>query len=564
MTLGRREFVVGSVGAATLSQLLNGCGSDSGGGKPEDAGSGDAGTDKTPIAELPRDEALFAHGVASGDPLKDRVLLWTRLSTDGDGPHQVRWVLSSDAELKQVVKSGTFSTDGDRDFTVKVDVDGLEPAAVYYYAFAFGEGRSGIGRTRTLPDDDVAHVRFAFTSCANYNNGYFHAYRAIAERSDLDVWVHLGDYIYEYADGVYGDLSLGRTHAPLNETVTLDDYRTRYAQYHQDPDLQELHHQHPLIVVWDDHEFADNAWMGGAVNHQPDTEGDWNDRKRAASRAFLEWLPIRVPDPSMLPPIIYRTFAFGDLFDLIMLDTRIIGRDEQAGGLEETGDPAVWKDPSRQLLGSTQEEWLKNALSSSHDRGATWRLLGNQVMFAEARDPRTVDGILNADQWDGYQAAREHIVSHVKQNGIDNLVILTGDIHTSWAFDLAEDPFDPKNYDPATGEGAFGVEFVGPSVTSLGYEESASLELAKTLLPMAHPHLKFLDLTRKGYVLVDVTEERVQGEWYFVGNHKENTDSARKTELAKAFVCNSRRPHLVEASGPSDDKPDAPAPAPAE
>jgi alkaline phosphatase D len=566
MTLGRRKFVVGSVGAATLSGVISGCaegvqgskldaGEQDGGGEP-DAGPGDS----QPIAELALDAERFAHGVASGDPLQDRVILWTRLSGAGSGMHRVRWVIARDPELTEVVHEGSASTSAARDFTVKVDVEELSAGAVYYYAFAFGEARSTIGRTRTLPEDDVAHVRFAFTSCANFNNGYFHAYRAIAERADLDVWVHLGDYIYEYADGEYGDSSLGRTLSPAHETLSLDDYRARYALYRADPDLLELHRQHPLIVVWDDHEFADNAYSEGAYNHQPDSEGAWDARTRVASQAFLEWLPIRVSG-SDLPPAIYRSFGFGKLFDLIMLDTRIVGRSQQAGNLDDPGDPSIWTDPSRELLGSDQEEWLTAALGDSQQRGATWRVLGNQVMFAETKHPLR-GNILNADQWDGYQPARQRIVSYVKTEGIENLVVLTGDIHTSWAFELAENPFEVANYDPNTGSGSYGIELICPAVTSQGLEGDENETAAPVLLPMSNPHLKWVNVVRKGYVLVDVTDERLQAEWYFVANHKEDGEAARREELAKAFVCMSRQPHLVEATEATPARDDAPAPAP--
>jgi len=561
MTLGRREFVVGSVGAATLSGVISGC-AEGANGSDLDAGERDAGGDPDagggearPIAELALDEERFAHGVASGDPLQDRVMLWTRLGGAGTGTHAVRWVVARDPALTDVVREASASTSAARDFTVKVDVDELDPGAVYYYAFAFGEGRSAIGRTRTLPEADVAQVRFVFTSCANFNNGYFHAYRAVAERADLDVWVHLGDYIYEYGEGEYGDSSLGRSLSPAHEAISLEDYRTRYAHYRSDPDLRELHRQHPLIVVWDDHEFADNSYSEGAYNHQPESEGDWGDRTRAASQAFLEWLPIRVAGGA-LPPTIYRSFAFGNLFDLIMIDTRIAGRAQQAGNLDDPGDPAIWVEPARQLLGSAQEEWLTDALSESQQRGATWRFLGNQVMFAETRHPLR-GNILNADQWDGYQPARQRIVSHVRTEGIENLVVLTGDIHTSWAFELAENPFDtPTTYDP------YGIELVCPAITSQGLEGDENEAAAPVLLPMSNPHLKFIDVVRKGYVLIDVTDERIQAEWYFVANHKEDGAEARRETLAKALVCMSRQPRLLAVDDATPAREDAPAFAP--
>jgi alkaline phosphatase D len=543
MTLKRRDFMVGSVGAAAALSLGAGCSDDNGPGN----GKPDAGEEfKKPIAELDADAEAFAHGVASGDPSGTSVIIWSRLS--GKSSKQtVRWAVASDAELTDVVAEGVETTDAESDYTLKVDVSGLSSGSTYYYAFALGdEGRSVIGRAKTLPAE-TTHVRFAFTSCANYNNGYFHAYRQIAAREDLDVWIHLGDYVYEYKDGEYGDAALDRKWDPPEEVTTLDAYRKRYGQMRKDVDLQELHRMHTCIVVWDDHEVANDGWLGGAENHSPN-EGDWNDRVKAGTRAFVEWLPLRLPDPKD-PTRIFRRFEFGKLFDLMMLDTRFYGRDKPAGGLFAPGDPAVWADPKRQLLGEMQEEWLKESLISSRERGATWRFLGNQVMVAETKNPLT-SSIANSDAWDGYQPQRARLVSHVKQNGIDNLVVLTGDIHTSWALDLVENPYDPANYDPmtGTGKGSFGVELVGPSVTSLGLEDMPDLaRAAPSLLPATNPHLKWVEVTRKGYVLVDVKEERVQAEWYFIADIKKNDEAGRKEELAKAFVCNAGSARLVPA-----------------
>jgi alkaline phosphatase D len=545
MTLNRRNFMVGSVGAAALARLTTGCSEGAGGGD-QDAGA------STPWSELALNSELFEHGVASGDPSTSAVILWTRLSGQSGG-QELRWVVANDEALQDIVSEGKVSTDADRDFTAQVDADGLSAGGTYYYAFALGnQGRSVVGRARTLPGDDVEHVRFAFTSCANYNNGFFHAYRAIAQRSDLDVWIHLGDYIYEYAEGVYGDPSIGRTLDPLHEILTVDDYRTRYAQARKDPDLQELHRRHTCIVVWDDHEVANDAWRTGAENHMPE-EGDFQARYDAGTQVFKEWIPLRLPDSSD-PRRIFRTFEFGKLFDLIMIDTRLYARDQPAGGLFMPGDPAVWVDPSRQLLGEHQEEFVKEQLSASRERGATWRVLGNQVMFAETRNPLS-NSVLNSDAWDGYQPARERIVSHIKSNGIDNLVVITGDIHTSWALDLAENPYVAANYDPMTGRGSFGVELVGPSVTSLGIEDQPELaQAAPFLLPGSNPHLKYVEVTRKGYVLVDVQEERVQAEWYFIGDHKKNDEAARAETLQKTFVCVSGSARLTEGTGASPAK----------
>jgi alkaline phosphatase D len=553
---GRRQFV------ATLSAVAvtAACSQDDGGA------AADAGSAEDDLAALPVDSQVFAHGVASGDPLADRVILWTRVSGASDTV-RVRYRVATDPELADEVVSGSAEASADADFTVKIDAEGLEPGTTYYYAFATDEARSPTGRTKTLPEAGVARVRLAYTSCANYNNGYFHAYRNIAARADLDVWVHLGDYIYEYADGVYGDPSLGRVNEPAYETVTLDDYRTRYAQYRREPELQELHRQLPCIAIWDDHEFANNAHIQGAENHDPATEGAWDERKHVAAQAFLEWLPIRAAATSTVPKI-YRSFAFGDLFDLIMLDTRMIGRDQQASYDVDgdRGDPAVWNDPARQLLGSEQEEWFKDALSASNERGAAYRLIGNQIMFSPTDDPTAPGTPLFSDFWDGYKPARQRIADHIKGEGIHDVVFLTGDIHTSWAMEVADDPFTPiaegGSYDKATGEGAYAVEVVGPSVTSLGLEDDPTLaSVAPVLLRGANPHVKFSEVTRKGYVLVDVTPDALSAEWYYIKDHKDPSDAGAAEELAKAFVVTRGTSHLVETSSATEPG-EAAAPAP--
>jgi alkaline phosphatase D len=498
------------------------------------------------LGDLPLAATVFAHGVASGDPLADRVILWTRVTSNAASV-KVQWVIAKDPALREVVARGEAFAESAADYTVKVDPSGLAAGTTYYYAFAVESGRSVVGRTRTLPTGDVARIRFAITSCANFNNGYFNAYGRIADRNDLDVWIHLGDYIYEYADGVYGKIAAERPHLPPGEVLSLDDYRRRYACYHADPDLQEIHRQHPLIAVWDDHEVANDAWAFGAENHGPG-EGPWDARKRNATRAFLEWLPIRVASAE-LPPKIWRAFSFGNLMDLMMLDTRLIARAKQVGTTSivgaNKGTLAEWADPSRLLLGDEQEAWLKGQLSSSKQRGTAWRMLGNQVIFAPTTDPR--DGkIVSTDFWDGYQATRTRLLDHLKSEKIDNFVVLTGDIHTSWALDIPTSSTAP--YDPATGAGSLGVELVCPAVTSQGLEGDPLSAAAPALLKNANEHLFFSDVTHKGYVLVDVTRERIQAEWYFVDDVKLRVPGE---SFAAAFTCASGAAHLVAAESPT-------------
>ena len=278
-------------------------------------------------------EAVFRHGVASGDPLRDRVVLWTRVTPGTPGETvDVEWMMARDARMSRAIARGSIRTSADRDYTVKIDPVGLDPGSTYYYRFSARGARSPIGRTRTLPARPTRHVRLALASCSNLPFGFFNAYARIAARPDLDAVLHLGDYIYEYANDRYGNraegdgTALGRVPLPDREIVTLDDYRQRYGQYREDPDLQAAHRQHPFIAVWDDHETANNSWRGGAQNHNPE-DGDWSARRVAAVRAWLEWMPVRESPGGDFR--LYRQFAFGDLADLMMLDTRLEARELQ-------------------------------------------------------------------------------------------------------------------------------------------------------------------------------------------------------------------------------------------
>lgn len=564
MTFGRRKFIIGSVSVGAVGSLLGGCGDEGGGDGNDGALVGGA-----ELGAVPVDTAVFAHGVASADPLGDRVLLWTRVTVEGDDPVQVSWVIATDPELTQVVNEGVAMTDATTDYTLQVDADKLSPGTTYYYAFATSsDSRSVTGRTRTLPAAGVDHLRIAFTSCANFNNGYFNAYRAIANRQDLDVWVHLGDYIYEYADAKaepgnsYGDPTLtDRAYVPTNECITLTDYRTRYAQYRTDKDLQELHRQYPIISVWDDHETANNAWMGGAENHTPGAEGDWSTRRVAGTQAYLEWVPTRSHQGQTIAEI-YRSFEFGGLFDLFMLDTRQLARSQQVEVSSVPGqDPPEWDDPSRTLLGNEQEQWFVSQLQASRDRNTIWRLVGNQVIISPVRDPLGRASTF-ADFWEGYRAQRARIFQQIVDGGISNMVFMTGDIHTSWGIDLAQNPWDKAEYDPASGKYGFGVEFVGPSITSLALEDDPDLAaLTTSAVTGSNPQVKFSEVTRKGYVLVDVTPAQVQAEWYFVNTIKKPNDASES--LYKSYVCTAGGRHLEETTTPTVAKANPPAFAPA-
>jgi alkaline phosphatase D len=475
--------------------------------------------------------------------------LWTRVTPPAErtAPISVDWRVARDPALTDVVVKGTARADASADFTLKLDVAGLEPATTYYYDFAALGTRSRVGRTRTLPRGAATRARVAVACCANYPAGYFNAYRLIAERADLDLVLHLGDYLYEYANGTFGDGSrMDRVPSPDREAISLADYRARHAQYKADPDLQEAHRQHPFIAIWDDHEVANNAYREGAANHQPDTEGGWAERKAAAMQAYFEWMPIRAPVTGATERV-YRSFSYGDLFDLLLLDARF----DRDARIASSCDVQGIEDPDRSLLGSAQERWLLDGLAASQARGARWRLIGQQVMFAQLSD--AAQGcVAQPDQWDGYPFAREHLLQAL-QSGIDDVIILTGDAHSSWAFDVAANPFDPQGYVASTGQGSLAVEFVAPGVTSPGPGGDVQRMLQE------HPHLKFAELTRRGYLLLDLTPERVQAEWYFVLSVDEPLASE---QLGVTLDLLRGTNHLTTAAQPSVPRADPTPPAP--
>lgn len=516
MTLDRRSFLKGS-----LATLAAGC----------------AGVPSPRNARLEPGGNPFLHGVASGDPLADRVLLWTRVS-GVEVAVPVDWRIARDPALEQVVQAGTLPAVPARDHTVKLDVVGLEPGTSYYYEFrALGQA-SPRGRTRTLPVGPTERLRLAFASCANLPFGYFNAYQLIARRADLDAVLHLGDYLYEYGNGTYGDgRAFGRIPEPDREIVTLADYRTRHAQYKRDPDLQEVHRQHPFVAVWDDHEIADNAWRGGASNHDP-SEGDWGRRRAAAVRAYLEWMPVREVFDGQRTRL-QRSFRFGDLADLVMLDTRLYARDAQVERENETR----LRDPERSLLGPDQEAWLAATLRQSQRDGTAWRVLGQQVMLAPL--PASDGGIANPDAWDGYPASRERLLSSLEGGGVSDVVCLTGDVHSSWAFEV---PRDPQVSSAAGARSPVLVEFTTPGITSPGrFSPPEATRRAQELLTR-HPHLRWVDLHQRGYALLDLDRERAQAEWWFVETVEERLPAER---FGRAYRTRAGESRLVRSPTPS-------------
>lgn len=454
----------------------------------------------------------FHHGVASGDPLADRVILWTRVNQPTPPSEiPVDWVMASDPSLQNVVAAGSALALRTNDYCVKVDVTGLAPATTYYYRFACRGQASPIGRTRTLPVGSVDRLRIAVLSCAALSHGYFNAYRRVSRRADLDLVVHLGDYIYEHGDGEYGNV---RLYKPAHEIVTLRDYRMRHNQYRTDIDLREVHRHHPMIAIWDDHEIADNAWKGGAANHQS-TEGAWLDRLGAALRSYYEWMPTRQVSTNRRAQ--YRSFRIGDLAELFMLETRVSARDEQVPPNLTSNPPTftqegAFLDPARKIIASAQQQWLTDGMRAST---AQWKLIGQGVMLAPARTGKTFDGqdiYFNPDQWDGYKPARERLLNGLAGIGtggpLRNPVVLTGDIHSSWGAELVREPSSVDD------QPSLGVEFVTTSVTSPGFQDPDGQVAAG--LRQLNAHLKYVELTRRGYLLLDITPARVNGEWWYV------------------------------------------------
>ena len=443
--------------------------------------------------------APFYHGVASGDPTDTTVLLWTRITAEDDLFPAVSWEVATDTLFTDVVASGISSTDADHDFCIHVAASGLEPYRVYYYRFAYAGYYSLTGRTLTLPSGPIDSLRFAVVSCASLNAGFFNVYDILTRRNDFDAVIFLGDYIYEYATDGYGyNPVVDRPYDPGEEIIDLSDYRTRHSQYKLDAQLRLLHQNFPFICLWDDHEFADNAWNYGAENHQPVSEGDWLTRVAAAENAYFDWMPVTRNADTIFPYSNYRAFQLGDLMDLWVLDTRIDDRDKQVSYFD-----LDWDDSSRHIISLTQRAWLFDGLKNS---SAQWKVIAQQVMVA----PLTALGIpINDDQWDGYPKDQEALLQFLRDTIPSNKVILTGDIHSSWANDLAT-----PSYTPGSGEGSAGVEFVGPSVTS----PSMELGWAEETIMLMNEHIKYVDIEHRGWLMLDVNTQRVQGDYYFINN----------------------------------------------
>lgn len=493
----------------------------------------------------------FTHGVASGDPLSDRVILWTRFVTPNGMVGRLRWEVARDEAFTQIVAKGEASASPFNDYCAKVDARGLAPGGRYFYRFVSALGASAIGRTRTAPASGHEPLTIALFSCSNLPFGHFNAYAHAAAREDVDLCVHVGDYLYEYARGTYPSANQtlrGRWIEPAGEIIQLGDYYERYASYRSDPDLQELHRVKPFAVVWDDHELTNNAWWEGAQNHQPDAEGKWVDRRAAAFKAYTDWLPIRTFANE--PLRIYRRLDWGNTASILMLDTRLIGRDEQLdwqdviGPAQAQGEAAVYKavadlaqgklvSPARSLLGAKQEAWLAAELRRAKARGTDWAVLAQQVIFGRQFGTEDAARLLapdapagrkqfialtgelakrglewNLDSWGGYPAARARLTAAIEQLG-PNVSILSGDSHNAWLNDIAG------------AKGLAAVEFAGGSVSSPGFETTLSQAKdgeRESVIRAANPLLKWADITNRGYGVLRYTPKALQAEWVASGD----------------------------------------------
>ena len=475
------------------------------------------------VANLRADSlAPFYHGVASGDPLQDKVVIWTRVTPmHYEDKIYVNWQISKFSDFRNVFKKGTFLTDAQRDYTVKVDVEGLEQGTTYFYQFeSFGK-KSITGRTKTI-DSSSDSLRFAIVSCSDYQRGYFNSYSSLAGEENIDAVVHLGDYIYEYKSRDYSNGIFDRLHLPDKELISLDDYRTRHSQYKLDIDLIKAHRSHPFILIWDDHETSNNTYKSGAENHQELEEGSFNDRISFALQAYYEWQPIR---ENAMP---YRNFKFGKVADLIILEERLEGRTKQAISL----DDSTLFESNRSMLGEKQLDWFLKRLSDSESQ---WKIIGNQVIFSYLNYGRP-DFNINLDSWDGYPVERQKIADHINSNKIKDVVFVTGDTHQSWAFEVNHIPLESNM--PIK---PYALEFGTPSVNSGNSDERFSNAPIQKLIdhekyimdPTINPHLKYTNTRDHGYMLIDVNKEKVVATWKYVETLIRRENSIK--EIRKMF-----------------------------
>jgi len=519
-----------------------------------------------------RDNETFRHGVASGDPDHTSVVLWTHVTNNKDAV-PVRWEMAKDPAFRTVVRRGETSALPERDHTVKILADGLQAGETYFYRFVVGPAVSQTGRTKTLPDGNLERLGIALASCSNYAFGFFNAYDAIAKDETVDFILHTGDYIYEYGSDEWGGdvaKTIGRVHEPAHEIVSLSDYRTRHAQYKSDPHSQAMHAAHPVIAIWDDHESANNPWIGGAQNHTPDTEGSWRRRREASLQAYYEWMPIRDPQAEHSKQDYWRTLRFGDLATLVTLETRHTGRAEQidyrkyAGLLNTPEQVEAFKRDilgadDRRMLSLEMEANLTAGLAASVAGGQPWRLIGNPMPIARMLVPDLVGlGVLPADvatnadvpgaggplawkgkwnlplytdTWDGYPAARERFYDQCKKAGAQDLLVLTGDSHSFWANQL----FDTQGGPMGLEVGTAGISSPGDFVES-GFDDETARKLDRAFEDHTNEVL-WTDNFHQGYVRLELTPDQTDVTYIAVSSVLEKryqTIDLKRTAIRKS------------------------------
>lgn len=467
-------------------------------------------------------KAPFYHGVASGDPDSESVVLWTRVTPEYQQDKiQILCELSETPEFNKIIQAHRINTSASRDYTAKLLVNDLDPGKNYFYRFKAFEKYSPVGKTSTLGKKDV---KIAVASCSNIEFGYFNAYAAMA-RENFDLILHLGDYIYEYEADKYGDEEFVRKSIPENEIISLQDYRDRYNQYKLDQDLQAAHASAAFVNIWDDHEITNNAYVSGGQNHQSH-EGDYSTRKEIARQVFYEWLPIRDQN------FHYRKLDGGDLIDIILLDERLAGRTMQADSI---GDPKRFAE-DHTILGKEQLEWVEKTIRNSD---ATWKLIGNQVIFSYC-DWSLPGFNFNMDAWDGYPSDQEKFSEILKAT--DNAIIVTGDTHRAWAFEATHKPFPENNeYDPVA------LEFGVTSITSGNSDERFPVPLIlmhEKLIsgPEVNPHLKYVNTRDHGYLSLSINKERLIAHFRKV---EDLSSRSNKATTDKSFMvkANEKRLH---------------------
>jgi len=519
--LPSRRTVLGSLGAGSLAACSD--------------------TATTPFSSKnERRTGQFAHGVASGDPFANSVILWTRVTPDQDGEVKVIWEVDQDVDFQSLSASGETQTSAAKDYTIKVDAIGLDAGTWYYYRFRIGDTVSPIGRTRTLPENATKEARFAVVSCSNWQHGYFNAYDHIARqaaRENFDALIHLGDYYYEYGAAQAPRIA-DRVHEPKHEIVSLEDYRLRHAQYRSDAGLQDVTSLMPLIAVWDDHETTNDSWKGGAENHDAG-EGDWETRKEAALRAYYEWMPLREPQFGKSRQDLYRAFEWGDLASIVCVETRLTARAEQLiiedyideidvpGGAEKFKKEKLYA-PDRDMLGQDQQDFIIETFKDSKAAKKPWRILANQVImgrlltpdFTPYIDETAIQNIEPAwagvrdfltlskysmpvypDSWDGYPLARETFYKALSQAGINDMLVLTGDAHEFWVNELTSE-----------GGEKIGMELVTSSVSS----ETLTAYLGdgtadhNLLLTQSNPDARYYNALVNGYIDLTLTAKKAK------------------------------------------------------